>query len=455
MRLVAILLAAAACLAACAKQGATAAAQKTSKREADTAAVSLVQVPLRVTPANAAPPLNVPHALTVPAGWHAEVWARLGDARFMVWTPQHRLLVSSSSYGNVVELTPGKGMSPARAKLLISGLTEPQGLAFDTVKGRRVLYVAESDQIDRFLWRGDGTLGRRTVLVHSLPDQDPSGDDVHRVKSIAVGRDHTIYVTAGSASNASPNPPGERLARASILAFGPDGSHGRVFASGVRNGEGLAFAPDGTLWTAVNQRDEIQYPFHGSYEGRPEAFGQVIGSYVGEHPPDEVARLTPGRNLGWPFCNPDPDVAQGSLGTALQFANMPFTPDAATNPAEGRLKCGSLARIERGLPAHSAPLGFNFLRGSAIGAPWSSGAVIAAHGSWDRTPPRPPAVLWLPWERKARTLGGAITLIGGFQEASGRRWGRPADVIAGPDGSLYVTDDSAGAVYRIGPRVAG
>ncbi|HUA74851.1 MAG TPA: hypothetical protein VL988_08840 [Solirubrobacteraceae bacterium] len=457
MRLTATLLAAAACLTACAKQNGTAGAHPAVAPNGGgaTASATTTQVPLSVPRANAAPPLNVPHALTIPSGWHAEAWARVGDARFMAWTPQHRLLVSAPSYGSVVALTPGRGMSAPRAKVLIGGLTEPQGLAFDTLKGKRVLYVAESNQIDRYLWRANGTVGSRRVLVRGLPDTDPSGDDVHRLKSIAVGHDHTIYVTAGSASNASPDPPGEKLPRASILAFRADGSHGRVFASGVRNGEGLAFAPDGTLWTAVNQRDEVPYPFHGPYEGHAEAFGQTIDNYVGEHPPDEVARLTAGRNLGWPYCNPDPDVTPGSATTAFQLANMPFTPDARTNPGEAPLKCGTLPRIERGLPAHSAPLGFHFLRGSAMGAPWSGGAVVATHGSWDRTPPRAPAVLWMPWERKARTLGGAIVLIGGFQEASGRRWGRPADVVAGPDGSLYVSDDTAGAVYRIGPRVAG
>lgn len=456
MRRTATLLAAAACLTACAKQDGAAGAHSASFPSATSAAAgTTTQVSLSVPRANSAPPLNVPHALSIPAGWHAEAWARVGDARFMAWTPQHGLLVSSPSYGTVVELTPGRGMSAPRARILIDGLTEPQGLAFDKLKGKRVLYVAESNQIDRYLWRANGTVGSRTALVRGLPDTDPNGDDVHRVKGIAVGRDHTIYVTAGSASNASPNPPGEKLPRASILAFASGGGHGRVYASGVRNGEGLSFASDGTLWTAVNQRDEIQYPFHGAYEGHGEAFGQVIDGYVGEHPPDEVARLTPGRNLGWPYCNPEPDVSPGSATTAFQFANMPFTPDATTNPGEASLKCGSLPRIERGLPAHSAPLGLHFLRGSALGAPWSSGAVVATHGSWDRTPPRAPAVLWMPWEPKARTLGAAIPLIGGFQEPSGRRWGRPADAIAGPDGSLYVTDDTAGAVYRIGPRVAG
>ena len=412
--------------------------------------VSFAQVTLRVPRADGGEPFNVSRSLTVPFGWTAEVWARVADARFAAWTPQHDLLVSASESGRVVELIPGSKTSAAKQKVLLSGLSAPQGLAFDTLKGTQVLYVAEVDRIDRYVWKRNGTVGARTVVVPSLAI--PSGDDNHTAKSIVIGHDHTIYVTDGSGSNATPPEPGESPQRATILSFAPDGSHMRVFASGVRNGEGLSFAPDGSLWTAVNERDEIAYPFHRSYGEEPEAFGKVITAYVNEHPPDELARLTAGRNLGWPFCNPDPDVTPGDPSTALRYANLTFVPDAQTNPGGMAFNCATLDPIERGLPAHSAPLGFHFLEKTKIGAPWSGGAVVAVHGSWDRTPPRAPAVLWLPWQSNGRTLGEAITLIGGFQEPSGARWGRPVDAVAGPDGALYVTDDTAGAVYRIGPR---
>jgi glucose/arabinose dehydrogenase len=172
---------------------------------------------------------------------------------------------------------------------------------------------------------------------------------------------------------------------------------------------------------------------------------------VDNHPPDEVARLTAGRNLGWPFCDPDPDVKPGSPGTAENYGNMRLDADAQTNPGGHRLNCAKLAPINRGLPAHSAPLGFTFLRGSKLPAPWNAGAIVAVHGSWDRQPPRAPAVLWLPWEPGSHTLGGAVTLMGGFQDPNGSRWGRTVDAVPGPDGALYVSDDQAGAIYRVVP----
>jgi glucose/arabinose dehydrogenase len=231
------------------------------------------------------------------------------------------------------------------------------------------------------------------------------------------------------------------------MSVRPDGRDLRVVERGVRNGEGLAVAPDGVVWTAVNNRDNIPYPFHRPYGGHRDAFGLMIQAYINNHPPDEVAPVLAGRNLGWPYCDPD----QAGNHPVGSLANIPFVADALTNPGGTRLKCASLPRLAVGLPAHSAPLGMSFLEGTTIPGPWSGGAVIAAHGSWNRVPPRSPAVLWLAWNARLRTLEPAITLVTGFQLANGSRWGRPVDVVPGPGAALYVSDDTAGAIYRLAP----
>jgi glucose/arabinose dehydrogenase len=401
------------------------------------------------------------HTVIVPRGWHAELWARVDDARLEAWSPENTLLVSSPADGTVTEITPHRGGAPT-TRAILSGLTNPQGLAFDHLDGREYLYVADSDALYCYRWSSDGTPTHRTTTIADLPDTRPAGDDVHRLKNVVVGPDHTVYVDIGSSSNATTPAPVARgaLPRASIVAVHlgayftyvtPVRTPVSVYATGVRNGDGLAIAPDGSLWTAVNERDQIPYPFHRSDGGDSDAYGQVVPSYVDNHPPDEVAKLTPGRNLGWPYCDPDPDTTPGTVAGAFDYTNMPFTDDAATNPHGDRLDCAKLTPIQRGLPAHSAPLGMSFLNGSRLPARWADGAVIAAHGSWDRQPPRPPVVYWMPWEARAHTLGPAIVLVSGFQEANGTRWGRLADAVAGPDGSLYVTDDQSGAVYRITP----
>ena len=108
-----------------------------------------------------------------------------------------------------------------------------------------MLYVAESDQVDRYVWNKNGTLGRRTVVIAGLPDADAKGDDVHRLKGIAIGAGHRLYVTVGSSSNANGDDTTSNPPRGAVYSFSDDGSHGRVYATGVRNGEGLAFAPEG------------------------------------------------------------------------------------------------------------------------------------------------------------------------------------------------------------------
>jgi glucose/arabinose dehydrogenase len=388
--------------------------------------------------------LSSPHQLEVPKGWKASVWARPSAARMEAVTPEGRLLVSEPSLGSVIEL--GGGKVATDESVVLAGLESPQGLAFTKRGGGWVLYVGESDQIDAYPWH-DGKVGRQTVIAPDLPDETPAGDDIHRQKDVVIAPDGRIYFDVGSSSNASPADRGYHPPRGVIDSVAPTGGPVKTVMKGVRNGEGLALAPDGTVWTAVNNRDEIPYPFHKEAEGQSDAFGQVVRSYVNNHPPDEVAPVSQGRDLGWPLCNPE----QGRSTPPGSLADVPFIPDAVTNPGGSKLDCAKLAPLEVGLPAHSAPLGMSFLEGTKVPAPWSSGAVIAAHGSWDREEPRAPAVLWLRWDAKHRTLLPAKTLVGGFQESDGERWGRPVDVVAGPEGDLFVSDDTAGAIYKLVP----
>jgi glucose/arabinose dehydrogenase len=390
--------------------------------------------------------LSTRHVLKVPAGWTARVWARVPDARMEAWTPEGDLLVSEPGDGRIVELRPDAA-GTATVTTLLSRLTYPQGMAFARLDGQWVLYVAESDQIDRYPWGSRGIRGARTVIAKRLPDLDPGGDDVHRSKDVTVAANGTVYFNVGSSSNANPDDRTMSPQRAVIMAVHPNGTGLRVVERGVRNGEGLAVAPDGLVWTAVNERDNIPYPSHGPYGTYRDAFGHVIPAYVDNHPPDEVAPVTAGRDLGWPDCDPDQDDSK----PAGSLANVPLVPNSVTNPNGTELDCKALAPVEVGLPAHSAPLGITFLEGSKIPAPWSGGAAVAVHGSWDRQPPRAPAVLWLAWNAAKDTLTPAITLVSGFENANGSYWGRPVDAVPGPDGALYVSDDSAGAIYRFVP----
>ncbi|AEV85891.1 gluconolaconase [Actinoplanes sp. SE50] len=358
------------------------------------------------------------HRIQAPPGWSVQLWAELPGARLLAWTPDGRLLVSRPGAGDVVALTPGPPGTKPRQTTLVGGLDQPHGLAFQN----NTLYVAESDQVDRFTYRAGAVSGERVVIA-GLPDAkspELGGAYAHALKSVAIGRDGTIFVSVGSTGNVSANDREARPQRATILQAPPGGGRPTVFARGVRNGTGLAIAPDGSVWTAVNNRDNIADP----------SDGQVKQSYVNDHPLEPLARLTPGRDLGWPYCNPDLDRR--------------FVRDYQLNRDGAKLDCAKLAPIEQGLGAHSAPLGLSF---ATLAAPFGQGALVGVHGSWNRTPPRAPEVSFFAWRNNA--LGPQQTLLGGFQDARGNRWGRPVMAVQGPDQALYVSDDLAGAIYRV------
>jgi glucose/arabinose dehydrogenase len=238
--------------------------------------------------------------------------------------------------------------------------------------------------------------------------------------------------------------------RATILRAPAGGGEPTTFARGVRNGTGLAIDPDGAVWTAVNHRDNIGFPYAKDYDGDGDSdAGKVMQKYVNDHPMEQLARLTQGRDLGWPYCNSEADVEPGDPGSALNYTGRPFVRDIQMNADGAKLDCGKLAPIEQGMGAHSAPLGLSFVTDPGLPGAYGPGALVGIHGSWNRNPPRPPEVSFYAW--RGGTLGAQQTLLTGFQNEDGSRWGRPVMAVQGPDGALYVSDDHAGAVYRVTP----
>lgn len=389
--------------------------------------VELAEVTVSVPEGLTSAPFDQPRRAMVPDGWSMSVWARMPKPRLAAWAPDGSMLVSVPSTGEVVRLEPtGTG---AQSTVLVDGLDQPHGLAFDGT----TLYVAQSDQVDAFDFV-DGAVANPRTVAAGLPDAkspDLHGAYSHALKSVAVGPDGAVYFSIGSTGNISAE---DRIAtppRATILRVPPGGGPAEPFATGVRNGTGLAVAPDGAIWTAVNNRDNVPVPDQGP------TYGQVVPEYVDDHPPESIAKLTPGRELGWPYCNPDGGPA-----------DLPLIRDVQTNADGSRLDCAALPPIEQSMGAHSAPLGMSFVDG-ALPAPYASGALIGVHGSWNRRNPQPPEVSFYPWANGE--LGDQQTLVGGFQTGDGARWGRPVAAVVGPDGAVYVTDDYADAIYRLAP----
>ena len=169
------------------------------------------------------------------------------------------------------------------------------------------------------------------------------------------------------------------------------------------------------LWAVVNNRDNILVPDDRDADGDGKGDrGKHVDAYVDDHPPEPFIRVRQDGNYGWPFCNPSPDKG---------LRNMPYDRDYQFNRDGRALDCATATPVDVGIQAHSAPLGLTFTQDTA--AP-DVGAVVALHGSWNRTRPTGYKVIHFPWT--ADGPGEQADLVTGFQEGTADPWARPVDV---------------------------
>jgi glucose/arabinose dehydrogenase len=404
-----------------------------------------VSVKVQVPASMRAAPFDVDRYLTVPPNFAIAVYARISNARFMAVAPNGDLLVSQPNTGKVL-LVRANSSGATTVSDFATGLRRPHDIVFHTVNGTSYVYIAETHQINRFRYAtGDTTAHDRQIVVANLPDSSTpelGGAYGHELKNIALDSNHKLYVSIASTCNACLEDTVSNPLRGAIYQYNADGSGGRLFARGLRNAEGLAFLP-GTndLWAVVNNRDNIAYPFHNDWNGDgSDDYGKVLQSYVDNHPPEEFTRVRDGGNYGWPFCNPNPDTAAG-------LNLMPFDRDVQFN-ADGHVDCGAIDRINKGIQAHSAPLGLSFLQGTNFPGPYRAGAVTGLHGSWNRATLTGYKVAYFPWDSATQTPGAQQDLVSGWLVGSSR-WGRPVDAVVDQQGALLISDDYSGTIYRL------
>jgi glucose/arabinose dehydrogenase len=389
--------------------------------------------------------------LNIPSGYAIAVYTRIPGVRFATVTPDGNLLASNPGAGIVYLVRPNSSGDPIVSNF-ITGLTLPQDLVFHVIGATTYLYVAQGSQIDRYIYHtGDLTGQSGQTLISGLPDGSTTGLNgayAHGLKDIALDGSDNLYVSLGSSCNVCTSDSGAGYVRGSIYKYNSGGSGPpQLFARGIRNAEGLAMLPGtNTLWTAVNMRDNVPYPSHDGKGGL--SYQQVAQGYVDNHPPDEVMAIKDSANYGWPYCNPTPDSAQG-------YDNMPFDPavDPGINNA-GQVDCspsGPMTRITKGIQAHSAPLGLTFLQSTNIRAAFRSGALIALHGSWDRSRLTGYKVIWMPWSGSLPATGVTPTdFVSGWEnDANQNYWGRPVDTAVDAQGSVFITDDYSGTIYKL------
>jgi glucose/arabinose dehydrogenase len=413
--------------------------------ESATTAGAQVPVKVEVSEKWRTAPFDRERVLNVPAGATISVLARVSKARFLALSPNGDVLVSQPSRGKILLI---RQSSPSEVGVyeLISGLRLPHGMVFHRIGDTLYLYISESNKIGRFIYSNQ-PLQRKNeqIVVPNLPDRSSpnlGGAYGHELKNITIGPDQKLYVDIASATNADPADTRSDPLRCAIYRYDLDGGNRELVARGIRNAEGLAFVP-GTneLWAVVNERDNIRYPFRSGWDGhRTSDYGRLMQSYVDEHPPDEFIHVREGANYGWPFANPNPDKG---------LDHMPFDPDYETNPEWSRVPESSFTRIDKGMPAHSAPLGFSFLQGTKVPLPYRNGAVIALHGSWNRSRKTGYKIIFFPWLPNSKPGPQVDMVTGWLNDETQQVWGRPVDVIPGRDGDLLISDDESGTIYKL------
>ena len=344
-------------------------------------------------------PSIVGQRIVVPDGFSIGLYARdISSARVLRFSRTGDLLVAIPGSGTVEVLerdADNDGKADGR-RTLIGGLNGPNGLDFF----EDWLYIAEADAIGRIAFDHEsGTVtGEFERLVTGLP-----GGGNHWKKTLRFGDDGLMYVTMGSSCNVCLE---EDERRAAMVRYQPDGSGEEIIARGLRNSAGFDWSPrDGALYATDNGRDMLGDDF----------------------PSCELNKIEAGKHYGWPFANgnkiPDPDFGEG----------------------KDELIEASVAPVFEFRP-HNAPLGIEFVRGNKFPEEYQGAAIVALHGSWNRSDKDGYKVVSLHWDDQGRIT--ERDFVSGFL-IDDEVVGRPAEVAEGPDGAIYISDDYAGVIYRV------
>ncbi|NNA99947.1 PQQ-dependent sugar dehydrogenase [Pseudomonas fragi] len=286
--------------------------------------------------------------------------------------------------------------------VFIENLNSPFGM---TLVGND-LYVADTDKLLRFPYQpGEDRISAQPVKVADLPGGPLNH---HWTKNVIASPDgKKLYVTVGSNSNVGENGMDQEQGRAAIWEVDPATGSQRIFASGLRNPNGMAWEPvTGKLWTAVNERDEI-------------------GSDL---VPDYITSVQDGGFYGWPYSYYGQHV------------------DARVNPQNPELVAKAIAP-DYAVGPHTASLGLSFAEGSRLPG-FTEGVFIGQHGSWNRKPHSGYKVIFVPFAQ-GKPTGMPIDVLSGFLNKDEKAMGRPVGVEIDKQGDLLVADDVGNKVWRV------
>ena len=359
-------------------------------------AVVAAQTPA-AQPANPAPPAQ-PAALKVPAGFTANVFAAdVASGRLMAVAPDGVLLVARQTKGDVVALPDkNKDGKADSVDILVAGLTRPHHMAFR--KG--YLYIATNPSVMRVKYANGKVEGTPEKFIDM-----PVSTTSHWTRTIAFDKQGKFYVSIGSSCNICEEADARRT---TIMVYNEDGTGGRTFAKGLRNAIGFDFDTKGVLWANDMGQDGLG----------------------DDNPPDEINRVEDGKHYGFPY----------------YFGNN--QPNTGLTDAKGSLKASEATPPAFEIPPHSSPIDMRHYTGKAFPAPYRGALLLVLHGSGnnykkERIPGRVARVVFK--DGKPVALEDFVT---GFVQ-NGQVLSRPAGIVTGANGELYVSDDNKGFVYRI------
>ncbi len=309
--------------------------------------------------------------------------------------------VPSANRITLLRDTNGDGVADVR-EVFLERLNSPFGMAF--AQGQ--IFVADTDAVSVFPYQSGVT---RITDPGRVLARLPAGTiNHHWTKNLVASPDGTrLYVSIGSNSNVGENGMAAEEGRAAIWEIDVATGARRSFATGLRNPNGLAFAPGGTLWTAVNERDEI-------------------GSDL---VPDYMTSVRDGGFYGWPY---------SYFGQTVDSRVQPPRPDLVARAIAPDYALG----------AHTASLGLAVTADSGLPAPFVSGAFIGQHGSWNRRPPSGYRVIFVPFAG-GMPSGPPVEVLTGFLDARGQAQGRPVGVAPDRRDGLLVADDVGNVIWRV------
>ena len=341
-----------------------------------------------------------------PPGFAVEEFATgLTGARLLRTAPNGDIFLADSQGGRVLVLRDSGRGTPARIAAYAAELHTPFGLAFyPPGPDPRYLYVGTAGAVLRFPYRNGDThpLASAETVVAELPEAG------HSTRDVVFSPDgRKMLVSVGSESNVAQGGEDETL-RANILEFNPDGGGLRRFASGIRNPVGMAIHPaTGDLWTAVNERDGL---------------GDDL-------PPDYVTRVRPGGFYGWPWFYIGAHQDPRHQGAHAELRDRITVPDVLIQP-------------------HSAPLQLAVYTGRQFPAEYRNDIFVALHGSWNRARRTGYKVIRVKLH-DGKPTGQYEDFLTGFVGKGDVVWGRPVGITVAADGSLLVSEDANGTVWRI------